>query len=173
MENFIIHYGVPGMKWRIRRTKKQLSKARKKVSDLEKKTGDSKSTPDNKTKNEPEISSKKKKISIDDMSNDDLQKYIERLRLEQQLTEIEQRQKEIPTKDLQNYVNSLNLNKQISEINRRPPPKSNTEKILKTLETAAKISSSATTIGTNALKIKKLLDGQIPPEPKKDKDKKV
>ena len=84
--NELMHYGVPGMKWGVRRTPAQLG--RKKTSSsrflLEKKKSKTKTKAKAKTKSE---SSKEetapKKKSVKEMSDDELNAAIRRMQLEQ------------------------------------------------------------------------------------------
>lgn len=73
MENELYHYGVLGMKWGVRRTPAQLARARGK-------TNSSSSRKDtNNTNNKTSI-----KKSLSEMSDDELNKAVRRLQLEQQ-----------------------------------------------------------------------------------------
>lgn len=78
----LMHYGVPGMKWGVRRTPAQLG--RKKTSSSKSLFGKKKPKPKPKAKSE---SSKKetapKKKSVKEMSNEELNAAIDRMRLEQ------------------------------------------------------------------------------------------
>lgn len=80
--NELMHYGVPGMKWGVRRTPAQLG--RKQTSSSKSLFGKKKSKPKAKAKSE---SSKKetapKKKSVKEMSNEELNAAIDRMRLEQ------------------------------------------------------------------------------------------
>ena len=78
----LMHYGVPGMKWGVRRTPAQLG--RKKTSSSKSLFGKKKSKSKAKTKSE---SSKEetapKKKSVKEMSDDELNAAIRRMQLEQ------------------------------------------------------------------------------------------
>ena len=78
----LMHYGVPGMKWGVRRTPAQLGK--KKTSSSKSLFGKKKSKSKAKTKSE---SSKEetapKKKSVKEMSDDELNAAIRRMQLEQ------------------------------------------------------------------------------------------
>ena len=78
----LMHYGVPGMKWGVRRTPAQLG--RKKTSSSKSLFGKKKPKPKPKVKSE---SSKEetapKKKSVKEMSNEELNAAIDRMRLEQ------------------------------------------------------------------------------------------
>ena len=80
--NELMHYGVPGMKWGVRRTPAQLG--RKKTSSSKSLFEKKKPKPKPKAKSE---SSKKetapKKKSVKEMSNEELNAAIDRMRLEQ------------------------------------------------------------------------------------------
>ena len=78
----LMHYGVPGMKWGVRRTPSQLG--RKKTSSSKSLFGKKKSKPKPKAKSE---SSKKetaqKPKTVKEMSDDELNAAIRRMQLEQ------------------------------------------------------------------------------------------
>lgn len=78
----LMHYGVPGMKWGVRRTPAQLG--RKKTSSSKSLFGKKKPKPKAKAKSK---SSKEetapKKKSVKEMSNEELNAAIDRMRLEQ------------------------------------------------------------------------------------------
>lgn len=78
----LMHYGVPGMKWGVRRTPAQLG--RKKTSSSKSLFGKKKSKSKNKAKSKAskEESAPKKK-SVKEMSDDELNAAINRMRLEQ------------------------------------------------------------------------------------------
>ena len=80
--NELMHYGVPGMKWGVRRTPAQLG--RKKTSSSKSLFGKKKPKPKAKAKSK---SSKEetapKKKSVKEMSNEELNAAIDRMRLEQ------------------------------------------------------------------------------------------
>ena len=85
--NELMHYGVPGMKWGVRRTPAQLG--RKKTSSSKSLFEKKKSKPKPKAKSE---SSKKetapKKKSVKEMSDEELNAAISRLQLEQRYKEL-------------------------------------------------------------------------------------
>lgn len=102
--NELYHYGIKGMKWGVRRTKAQLgyktgptkkrsgskggsSKVRESVKDYIAKRKAKKFNKVNKT-NKIEAKASKKKRSISDMSDAELQKAIDRKRLEQRYAEL-------------------------------------------------------------------------------------
>lgn len=85
--NELMHYGVPGMKWGVRRTPAQLG--RKKTSSSKSLFGKKKPKPKPKAKSE---SSKKetapKPKSVKEMSDEELSTAISRLQLEQKYKEL-------------------------------------------------------------------------------------
>lgn len=79
--NELMHYGILGMKWGVRRTPEQLARARGQTKS-ESELGSKK--PNTTAK---KISSKSKK-SISEMSDDELNKAVRRLQLEQQYRQL-------------------------------------------------------------------------------------
>lgn len=82
--NELMHYGVPGMKWGVRRTPAQLG--RKKTSSSKSLFGKKKSKPKAKAKTKSESSKEEtapKKKSVKEMSDDELNAAIRRMQLEQ------------------------------------------------------------------------------------------
>lgn len=80
----LMHYGVPGMKWGVRRTPAQLG--RKKTSSSKSLFGKKKPKPKPKPKAKSESSKEEtapKKKSVKEMSNEELNAAIDRMRLEQ------------------------------------------------------------------------------------------
>ena len=80
----LMHYGVPGMKWGVRRTPAQLG--RKKTSSSRFLLGKKKSKAKAKTKTKSESSKEEtapKKKSVKEMSDDELNAAIRRMQLEQ------------------------------------------------------------------------------------------
>ena len=82
----LMHYGVPGMKWGVRRTPAQLG--RKKTSSSRFLLGKKKSKPKPKAKAKTKSESSKKETapkpkSVKEMSNEELNAAIDRIRLEQ------------------------------------------------------------------------------------------
>ena len=80
----LMHYGVPGMKWGVRRTPAQLG--RKKTSSSKSLFGKKKPKPKAKAKTKSESSKEEtapKKKSVKEMSNEELNAAIDRMRLEQ------------------------------------------------------------------------------------------
>ena len=103
----LMHYGVPGMKWGVRRTPAQLG--RKKTSSSRFLLGKKKSKNKAKTKSE---SSKEetapKKKSVKEMSDDELNSAIRRMQLEQTYASLSPKQvsrgKAVATRILNNVV---------------------------------------------------------------------
>lgn len=100
-ENILVHYGVKGMKWGVRRTETQLARARGQSKfKLPVKKTSKKSTSD-------DSNSKPKTKSIKDMSDDELRQKISRLNLEKQyrdLSKTEERSKSQKGKEFINRV---------------------------------------------------------------------
>ena len=85
----LMHYGVPGMKWGVRRTPAQLG--RKKTSSSRFLLGKKKSKTKAKAKTKSESSKEEtapKKKSVKEMSDDELNAAINRMRLEQTYKEL-------------------------------------------------------------------------------------
>lgn len=77
VENQLMHYGILGMKWGVRRTPEQLARARGKTA--------SKKEPNDSDKDRKEKSSREKDLkNRRTLSTSDIQKKIDRLRLEKQ-----------------------------------------------------------------------------------------
>lgn len=80
-ENELMHYGILGMKWGVRRSEAQLARARgKKTSD------DDDSSDAKNSSSKAQSTSSKKKIS--EMSDDELRKTVTRLQLEKQYRDL-------------------------------------------------------------------------------------
>ena len=77
--NELMHYGVPGMKWGVRRTPAQLG--RKKTSSSKSLFGKKKPKPKAKSESSKKETAPKK--SVKEMSNEELNAAIDRMRLEQ------------------------------------------------------------------------------------------
>lgn len=80
-EQALVHYGVLGMKWGVRRSKAELARARgKKTSDSGDDSDDKKQTTAKRSK------------SISEMSDDELRKTVQRLQLEKQYRDLNPKQ---------------------------------------------------------------------------------
>lgn len=78
-QNELLHYGVLGMKWGVRRTPAQLARARGQT--VSKNTSDNKSKTSTAKKSSSSTSGRKR---LSDMTDDELRKEVSRLQLEQQ-----------------------------------------------------------------------------------------
>ena len=83
--NELMHYGVPGMKWGVRRTPAQLG--RKKTSASKSLFGKKKTKPKAKSESSKKETAPKKK-SVKEMSDEELNAAISRLQLEQRYKEL-------------------------------------------------------------------------------------
>ena len=81
----LMHYGVPGMKWGVRRTPAQLG--RKKTSSSKSLFGKKKPKPKAKSESSKKETVQKKK-SVKEMSDEELNAAISRLQLEQRYKEL-------------------------------------------------------------------------------------
>lgn len=80
-EQALVHYGILGMKWGVRRSKAELARARgKKTSDSGDDSDDKKQTTAKRSK------------SISEMSDDELRKTVQRLQLERQYRDLNPKQ---------------------------------------------------------------------------------
>lgn len=79
-EDFLSHYGIKGMKWGVRRSERQLEKARKRRAAS---SEDSRSAQD--------AQAKVKKGSVDALSNKELQSMVTRMNLEQQFATLNEK----------------------------------------------------------------------------------
>ena len=105
----LMHYGVPGMKWGVRRTPAQLG--RKKTSSSRFLLGKKKSKTKAKAKTKSESSKEEtapKKKSVKEMSDDELNAAIRRMQLEQTYASLSPKQvsrgKAVATRILNNVV---------------------------------------------------------------------
>lgn len=85
MKNELMHYGIPGMRWGVRRSRAQLAGGRRK------------SNTDNWSEDAKTASALKKK-NVHELSNAELRKLNERKMLEQQYANLNKRQKTIGEK---------------------------------------------------------------------------
>lgn len=80
-EQALVHYGILGMKWGVRRSKAELARARgKKTSDSGDDSDDKKQTTAKRSK------------SVSEMSDDELRKTVQRLQLEKQYRDLNPKQ---------------------------------------------------------------------------------
>lgn len=80
-EQALVHYGILGMKWGVRRSKAELARVRgKKTSDSGDDSDDKKQTTAKRSK------------SISEMSDDELRKTVQRLQLEKQYRDLNPKQ---------------------------------------------------------------------------------
>lgn len=80
-EQALVHYGILGMKWGVRRSEAELARARgKKTSDSGDDSDDKKQTTATRSK------------SISEMSDDELRKTVQRLQLEKQYRDLNPKQ---------------------------------------------------------------------------------
>ena len=105
----LMHYGVPGMKWGVRRTPAQLG--RKKTSSSKSLFGKKKPKSKAKAKTKSESSKEEtapKKKSVKEMSDDELNAAIRRMQLEQTYVSLSPKQvsrgKAVATRILNNVV---------------------------------------------------------------------
>lgn len=106
-EEYLVHYGILGMKWGVRRSRSQLAKlsgkARSKAEDWNAKADEASSprkanryrkNAEKKTREAEAYESKlakrtkKKKVSVKEMSDEDLRKAVNRLQMERQYTQL-------------------------------------------------------------------------------------
>lgn len=86
-EETLAHYGIPGMKWGVRRSKKQLAKAAKKEAKKQAKT------PSEDAVKAKQAIKKVKKGGLDVLTNDELKELNTRLNLEQNYSKMTAKQK--------------------------------------------------------------------------------
>lgn len=82
-ENQLIHYGILGMKWGVRRSEAQLARARGKTPSSKSSEGSNNKSSSN-TSTKSSSSAKSKKVS--EMSDDELRKALNRIQMENQYT---------------------------------------------------------------------------------------
>lgn len=99
VENFLAHYGVPGMKWGRRRSDAQLAKAR-----------ESRSSDANEAY---EAKAKAKKSGVGSLSNNELQKVNTRMNLERQYKDLTTKDK---TTGMQYVDRTIKAGKKANEI---------------------------------------------------------
>lgn len=107
LEEVLAHYGVPGMKWGVRRSNKQLAKAAKKQAKKDKKEGKNASEDAKKAK---AAADKVKKEGVKSLSNKELQQLNTRLNLEKQYSQLSSSEKSAGSKFAQELL--INVGKQ-------------------------------------------------------------
>ena len=84
----IFHYGIPGMRWGIRRTEAQLSKSKKRIDRSSDTVREAKNIQDNVHK----LKSSRKKQELSSMSDQELKEKVARLNLENQYRSLSSKQ---------------------------------------------------------------------------------
>lgn len=85
-QNVLVHHGIKGMKWGVRRTPEQLGHAPSKKRKISIKI--SKSEPKKQTTQKASSESAKKKKSVKEMSDEEIRKVINRIELERKYTSL-------------------------------------------------------------------------------------
>ena len=84
-DDFLEHFGVKGMRWGVRRSRRELARAAGKRDDAESKSN---STRASKTKSKSESKSSNKKVRVQDLSDADLRARLNRMSMEKQYAEL-------------------------------------------------------------------------------------
>lgn len=134
--NYLTHYGILGMRWGVRRnpagrtmftTKRQAAYDKRDKTILEKRI----EANEQKVANKAAKKATKKKLSVKEMSDDELRKVVNRLQMERQYSQLSE----------------SNVSK----------GKEYVQKIIKTGTTVAAVTTTALTLYNNAEKIKKII----------------
>lgn len=156
--NELEHHGIFGMRWG-KRNGPPYPLSPEDHSASEKKAGWRKSL-DNKTDEDNKSSDyiNSRRTDFDNMSNEELQRLVNRLNLEKQYESI---YKQDPDAELRAKVQKMQLEKQYKDLSKKEVEagKNFLETATKTMETLSRASSSGLTLYDNYQKIKKILNG--------------